>query len=93
MQTTAAWAEGLARTLLADTLPRRWATSRASPPRPAPSSRPSAQTPNCSRPPRGCTTSATSELAATGLHAYGARYLRDLQHADPMLCRLVAHHS
>ena len=23
----------------------------------------------------------------------GARYLRDVQHAEPMLCRLVAHHS
>jgi hypothetical protein len=29
-------------------------------------------------------------LAATGLHASdGARYLRDAQHADAMLCRLV----
>jgi S-adenosyl methyltransferase/HD domain len=34
------------------------------------------------------------ELAGTGLHALdGARYLRDVQHALPMLCRLVAHHS
>jgi HD domain len=33
-------------------------------------------------------------LADTGLHALdGARYLRDAQHADTMLCRLVAHHS
>jgi putative nucleotidyltransferase with HDIG domain len=33
-------------------------------------------------------------LAVTGLHALdGARYLRDAQHADAMLCRLVAHHS
>jgi len=33
-------------------------------------------------------------LAVTGLHALdGARYLRDSQHADTMLCRLVAHHS
>jgi hypothetical protein len=30
----------------------------------------------------------------TGLHALdGARYLRDAQHADAMLCRPVAHHS
>jgi HD domain len=30
-------------------------------------------------------------LAVTGLHALdGARYLRDSQHADGMLCRLVA---
>ena len=34
------------------------------------------------------------DLAVTGLHALdGARYLRDAQHADAMLCRLVAHHS
>jgi putative nucleotidyltransferase with HDIG domain len=33
-------------------------------------------------------------LAVTGLHALdGARYLRDAQHADAMLCRLIAHHS
>ena len=33
-------------------------------------------------------------LAVTGLHALdGARYLRDAQHADAMLCRLVAHHT
>ena len=32
--------------------------------------------------------------ACTGLHALdGGRYLRDAQRADPMLCRLVAHHS
>jgi HD domain-containing protein len=34
------------------------------------------------------------ELARTGLHGLdGARYLRDTQHAEPLLCRLVAHHS
>jgi len=34
------------------------------------------------------------DLAVTGLHALdGARYLRDAQHADAMLCRLVAYHS
>src|SRR5205809_8106242 len=32
-------------------------------------------------------------LATTGLHQLdGALYLRDTQHADAMLCRLVAHH-
>ena len=52
-------------------------------------------TPICWKPPRGCTTSATHlTLAVTGLHALdGARYLRDAQHADAMLGRLVAHHS
>jgi putative nucleotidyltransferase with HDIG domain len=34
------------------------------------------------------------DLTVTGLHALdGARYLRDAQDADAMLCRLVAHHS
>jgi hypothetical protein len=33
-------------------------------------------------------------LTATGFHPLdGARYLRDVEHADAMLCRLVAHHS
>jgi hypothetical protein len=33
-------------------------------------------------------------LADAGLHALdGARYLRDTQHADTLLCRLVAHHT
>jgi putative nucleotidyltransferase with HDIG domain len=33
-------------------------------------------------------------LTLTGLHQLdGARYLRDTQHADAMLCWLVAHHS
>jgi len=36
----------------------------------------------------------TADLATTGLHALdGARYLRDAQHADAMLCRLVAYQS
>jgi hypothetical protein len=34
------------------------------------------------------------ELADTGFHPLdGARYLRDVQSADPMLCRLVANHT
>jgi putative nucleotidyltransferase with HDIG domain len=34
------------------------------------------------------------ELAETGFHPLdGARYLRDDQHADPILCRLVGNHS
>jgi HD domain len=33
-------------------------------------------------------------LVATGFHALdGARYLRDVEHADARLCRLVAHHT
>ena len=47
------------------------------------------------KPPRGRTTSAMrATLTVTGLRALdGARCLRDAQHADTMLCRLVAHHS
>jgi hypothetical protein len=34
------------------------------------------------------------EVAGTGFHPLdGARYLRDVEHADPRLCRLVANHS
>src|SRR6266700_498716 len=34
------------------------------------------------------------ELVETGFHPLdGARYLRDVQHADPVLCSLVGHHS
>jgi|SRR5580658_1512511 putative nucleotidyltransferase with HDIG domain len=34
------------------------------------------------------------ELAVTGFHPLdGARFLRDVAHADEALCRLVAHHS
>ncbi|MFC4908408.1 HD domain-containing protein [Actinomadura gamaensis] len=34
------------------------------------------------------------DLAVTGFHPLdGARYLRDVHHADHHLCRLVAHHS
>jgi hypothetical protein len=33
-------------------------------------------------------------VAVTGFHPLdGARYLRDAEHADMLLCRLVAHHS
>jgi putative nucleotidyltransferase with HDIG domain len=33
-------------------------------------------------------------LHGTGFHPLdGARYLRDVAHAEPLLCRLVAHHS
>jgi hypothetical protein len=33
-------------------------------------------------------------VAVTGFHPLdGARFLCDVEHADPLLCRLVAHHS
>ncbi len=95
MHSLPAWAEALARNLLEDALPRRWAhvqgvAARARDLEPA----------------FGADTELLEaaawlhdigylpELAETGLHGLdGARYLRDAQHADPMLCRLVAHHS
>ena len=95
MQITAAWAEGLARTLLADSLPRRWSHVQGVAAR--------ARTLKPSLGPDADLIEAAAwlhdigylpELAHTGLHGLdGARYLRDVQHADPMLCRLVAHHS
>jgi hypothetical protein len=95
MQTIAAWAEGLARTLLADSLPRRWAHVQGVAAR--------ARTLKPSLGPDADLLVAAAwlhdigylpELAATGLHGLdGARYLRDVQLAGPLLCRLVAHHS
>src|SRR5579859_6608910 len=88
-------AEHLARSLLQESLPRRWAhvqgvTSRA----------------RSLAPVLGADADLLEaaawlhdigyapDLVVTGLHSLdGARYLRDVQHADAMLCRLVAYHS
>ncbi len=95
MQPLAAWAQDLARTLLADSLPRRWSHVQGVAAR--------ARTLKPSLDADADLIEAAAwlhdigylpELAATGLHSLdGARYLRDIQHAEPMLCRLVAHHS
>ena len=95
MQTIAAWAEGLARTLLADSLPRRWSHVQGVAAQ--------ARTLKPSLGPDADLLEAAAwlhdigylpELAETGLHGLdGARYLRDVQHAEPLLYRLVAHHS
>ena len=95
MQMLAAWAEGLARTLLADTLPRRWSHVQGV-----------AAQARTLKPSFGADAELIEaaawlhdigylpELAATSLHGLdGALYLRDVQHAEPLLCRLVAHHS
>jgi hypothetical protein len=95
MDTLAAWAQGLARTLLVDALPRRWAHVQGV----AARARGLASAVGADA---GLLEAAAwlhdigylPELATTGLHGLdGARYLRDAEHADPMLCRLVAHHS
>jgi len=94
-ETISAWAEGLARTLLERTLPRRWAHVQGV----AASARSLAPTIGANS---GLLEAAAwlhdigylSELAETGLHGLdGARHLRDVRRADPILCRLVAHHS
>ncbi len=95
MQTIAAWAQGLARNFLAEALPRRWAHVQGV-----------AARAHTLKPPLGADAELLEaaawlhdigylpELAATSLHGLdGARYLRDVQHAEPLLCRLVAHHS
>jgi HD domain len=95
MNTLAAWAQDLARTLLADALPRRWTHVQGVAAR--------ARSVAAAVGPDAELIEAAAwlhdigylpELAATGLHGLdGARYLRDVQDAEPLLCRLVAHHS
>ena len=95
MPTIAVWAEGLTRSLLADALPRRWSHVQGVAVR-------ARSLALAIGPDTGLLEAAAwlhdigylPELAATGLHGLdGARYLRDVQHAEPLLCRLVAHHS
>jgi len=94
-ETFTSWAEGLARTLLEASLPRRWAHVQGV-----------AARARCLAADLGADAGLVEaaawlhdigylpKLANTELHGLdGARYLRDVQHADPMLCRLVAHHS
>jgi hypothetical protein len=94
MNTLASWARQLARALLQEPLPRRWAHVQGVAARARG---------------LGPVLDADADLleaawlhdigyapglAITGLHQLdGARYLRDAQRADAMLCRLVAHHS
>jgi HD domain len=95
MQTTAAWASELARTLLQEPLPRRWAHVQGVAAR-------ARSLADILGPYAELVEAAAwvhdigylPELARTGLHHLdGARYLRDVQDAEQMLCRLVAHHS
>ncbi|WP_089213161.1 HD domain-containing protein [Streptosporangium subroseum] len=91
----AEWARDLAKRLLEEPLPRRWAHSQgvaAQAESLAPILGPEADL---------LIASAwlhdigyTPDLIDTGFHPLdGARYLRDVHAADEMLCRLVAHHS
>jgi hypothetical protein len=94
MNTLASSAEPLARALLQEPLPRRWAHVQGV-----------AARARSLAPVLGADAGLLEAaawlhdigyapgLADTGLHALdGARYLRDAQHADAMVCRLVAHH-
>ncbi len=95
MNTLASWAQQLARELLQEPLPRRWAHVRGG------GTRARGLAPVLGADADLLEAAAwlhdigyAPGLAATGLHQLdGARYLRDARHADAMLCRLVAHHS
>jgi putative nucleotidyltransferase with HDIG domain len=95
MNALASWAEHLSRALLQEPLPRRWAHVQGV-----------AARARSLAPVLGADADLLEAaawlhdigyapgLAVTGLHALdGARYLRDAEHADALLCRLVAHHS
>ena len=95
MDTRASWAEHLARALLQEPLPRRWAHVQGV------AARARSLAPVLGADAELLEAAAwlhdigyAPGLATTGLHQLdGARYLRDAQHADAMLCRLIAHHS
>ena len=95
MNTFPSWAQQLARELLQEPLPRRWAHVQGV------AARARSLGPALGADAELLEAAAwlhdigyAPGLATTGLHQLdGARYLRDAQHADAMLCRLVAHHS
>jgi putative nucleotidyltransferase with HDIG domain len=95
MTTLAPWGEQLARTLLREPLPRRWAHVQGV------ATRARSLAPVLGADADLLEAAAwlhdigyAPSLILTGLHQLdGARYLRDAQHADALLCRLVAHHS
>ena len=95
MNTLASWAGQLAQALLQEPLPRRWAHVQGV----AARARSLAPVLGADADLLGAAgwlhdIGYAPALAATGFHPLdGARYLRDAQHADDMLCRLVAHHS
>ena len=95
MDTLASWAQELARALLQEPLPRRWAHVQGV----ADRARSLAAVLGADADLLEAAAwlhdiGYAPNLATTGLHQLdGARYLRDAQHADALLCRLVAHHS
>jgi putative nucleotidyltransferase with HDIG domain len=95
MDTLASWAQQVARALLQDPLLRRWAHVQGV----ADRARSLAAVLGADADLLEAAAwlhdiGYAPSLVTTGLHQLdGARYLRDAQHADAMLCRLVAHHS
>ncbi|MGI5285804.1 HD domain-containing protein [Nonomuraea polychroma] len=92
----AEWAHDLAEDLLKTDLPRRWAHTRGV------AARAVSLAPILGEATDTLTAAAAylhdigyaPRLVVTGFHPLdGARYLRDVHHADDTLCRLVAHHS
>src|SRR5690348_3347149 len=89
------WAEALARDFLEAPLPDRWAHSRGV------AATAATLAPVLGRHANAVTAAAwlhdigyAAAVHGCGFHPLdGARYLRDVQHADPLVCRLVAHHS
>jgi putative nucleotidyltransferase with HDIG domain len=88
-------ARGLARRLLAESIPRRWAHSQGV-------GRKAESVAHLLRRDADALVSAAwlhdigyaPDLVDTGMHQLdGARYLRDVAKADELVCRLVAHHS
>src|ERR1700759_4556006 len=94
MDTLASWARQLARPLLQEPLPRRWAHVQGG------ASRARSLAPVLGADADLLEAAAwvhdigyAPGLATTGLHQLdGARYLRDAQYADAMLGRLAGHH-
>ncbi len=95
MNELTSWAEHLARALLQELLPRRWAHVQGVAARArslAPVLGPDADLLEAAA--RLHDIGYSPSLVVTGLHSLdGARYLRDAHHADALLCRLVARHS
>jgi HD domain len=91
----AGWAQATARALLEEPLPRRWAHTQGA----AAAARTLA--PILGEGAELIVAAAwlhdigyAPAIAATGFHPLdGARYLRDREHADELLCRLVANHT
>ena len=95
MKTDATWAEAIARQHLETTLPRRWAHTQGV------AVRARSLAPILGEDADLLEAAAwlhdvgyAPGLARTGFHPLdGARYLRDVERAGDVLCRLVAHHS